>query len=295
MRPHPCPSCIRHSPLPPWLPLPHPVPPPPRYHRYLYDRMCVMWRCCREKNQPQFRQTGEAPKPQDEASAAKQAEEASRLHTAFMAMVRRLLDGKLDSNSFEDQCRALLGTNSYVLFTLDKLVYKLVKHMQVGGGRGLGGWIVCEQACAAGRRASWGLGATVSGSAAAQVKHLLVLPPRAPAGPLTHLDCAPSPVRARRWWRMSRPPSCGTCTPMSVRATRPSAMRCTAPMPTSCCMMRTATGALRVPVVLVECERGGGRFAAVGHLAGWWQQLASACCGDVKPSLPHPALESTQV
>jgi hypothetical protein len=26
--------------------------------------------------------------------------------------------------------RSLLGTNSYVLFTLDKLVYKLVKHMQ---------------------------------------------------------------------------------------------------------------------------------------------------------------------
>ena len=61
--------------------------------------------------------------PQDEAAV--QAE-AQRLHAAFMDMARRLLDGKLDSSSFEDQCRALLGTNSYMLFTLDKLVYKLV-------------------------------------------------------------------------------------------------------------------------------------------------------------------------
>ncbi|XVE75149.1 hypothetical protein DITRI_Ditri12bG0072300 [Diplodiscus trichospermus] len=31
---------------------------------------------------------------------------------------------------FEDDCRAMIGTQSYVLFTLDKLIYKLVKQLQ---------------------------------------------------------------------------------------------------------------------------------------------------------------------
>ncbi len=59
--------------------------------------------------------------------------EAQRLHREFMGLARRLIDSKggFDSNTFEDAVRSLLGTNSYVLFTLDKLIYKLVKHMQV--------------------------------------------------------------------------------------------------------------------------------------------------------------------
>lgn len=30
---------------------------------------------------------------------------------------------------FEGDCRAIIGTQSYVLFTLDKLIYKLVKQV----------------------------------------------------------------------------------------------------------------------------------------------------------------------
>jgi hypothetical protein len=43
----------------------------------------------------------------------------------------QVLDGHMDSSTFEDSCRALLGTNSYVLFTLDKLIQKFIKHMAV--------------------------------------------------------------------------------------------------------------------------------------------------------------------
>lgn len=63
--------------------------------------------------------------------AAARAEEAARLHREFMSMLRRVLDGHMDSSNFEDSCRALLGTNSYVLFTLDKLIQKFIKHMAV--------------------------------------------------------------------------------------------------------------------------------------------------------------------
>ena len=63
--------------------------------------------------------------------AAARAEEAARLHREFMSMLRQVLDGHMDSSTFEDSCRALLGTNSYVLFTLDKLIQKFIKHMAV--------------------------------------------------------------------------------------------------------------------------------------------------------------------
>ncbi|KAK7317314.1 hypothetical protein RJT34_01428 [Clitoria ternatea] len=37
----------------------------------------------------------------------------------------------VDNTIFEDDYRAIIGTQSYVLFTLDKLIYKLVKQLQV--------------------------------------------------------------------------------------------------------------------------------------------------------------------
>ncbi|KAK7362067.1 hypothetical protein VNO77_04167 [Canavalia gladiata] len=48
----------------------------------------------------------------------------------FMNALYNLLDGSSDSSKFEDDCRAIIGTQSYVLFTLDKLIYKLVKQLQ---------------------------------------------------------------------------------------------------------------------------------------------------------------------
>ncbi|KAJ4974388.1 hypothetical protein NE237_007562 [Protea cynaroides] len=50
--------------------------------------------------------------------------------TRFMSALYSLLDGSADNTKFEDDCRAIIGTQSYVLFTLDKLIYKLVKQLQ---------------------------------------------------------------------------------------------------------------------------------------------------------------------
>ncbi|XP_010692047.2 paired amphipathic helix protein Sin3-like 2 isoform X2 [Beta vulgaris subsp. vulgaris] len=51
-------------------------------------------------------------------------------YTSFMTALYYLLDGSSDNSKFEDDCRAILGNQSYVLFTLDKLIYKLVKQLQ---------------------------------------------------------------------------------------------------------------------------------------------------------------------
>ncbi|CAD5312288.1 unnamed protein product [Arabidopsis thaliana] len=48
----------------------------------------------------------------------------------FMDALYNLLDGSIDDNTkFEDECRAIFGAQSYVRFTLDKLVQKFVKHL----------------------------------------------------------------------------------------------------------------------------------------------------------------------
>uniref|UniRef100_A0A2P2MR97 Paired amphipathic helix protein Sin3-like 2 n=1 Tax=Rhizophora mucronata TaxID=61149 RepID=A0A2P2MR97_RHIMU len=51
-------------------------------------------------------------------------------YARFMAALYNLLDGSVDNAKFEDECRAIIGNQSYVLFTLDKLIYKLVKQLQ---------------------------------------------------------------------------------------------------------------------------------------------------------------------
>ncbi|WOK93445.1 paired amphipathic helix protein Sin3-like 4 isoform X2 [Canna indica] len=51
------------------------------------------------------------------------------LYAKFMSALYSLLDGSADNTKFEDDCRAIIGTQSYVLFTLDKLIYKVVKQL----------------------------------------------------------------------------------------------------------------------------------------------------------------------
>ncbi|PON76021.1 Sin3, C-terminal [Trema orientale] len=52
------------------------------------------------------------------------------LYERFITGLYNLLDGSSDNAKFEDECRAIIGNQSYVLFTLDKLIYKLVKQLQ---------------------------------------------------------------------------------------------------------------------------------------------------------------------
>ncbi|KAJ0971557.1 hypothetical protein J5N97_019516 [Dioscorea zingiberensis] len=54
----------------------------------------------------------------------------SDLYAKFMSALYNLLDGSADNTKFEDDCRSIIGAQSYVLFTLDKLIYKIVKQLQ---------------------------------------------------------------------------------------------------------------------------------------------------------------------
>lgn len=77
---------------------------------------------------------GEAPVEAKSSKGAAHADHAHSggrpLYQAFLGQVMALSDGSLDSTRFEEWCRANLGNHSYPLFTLDKLLQQLVKHLQ---------------------------------------------------------------------------------------------------------------------------------------------------------------------
>lgn len=51
--------------------------------------------------------------------------------TYFFELLSSLLSSIIDSTKYEDDCRSLLGAKSYVLFTLDRLVQKIYKQLQI--------------------------------------------------------------------------------------------------------------------------------------------------------------------
>jgi paired amphipathic helix protein Sin3a len=50
--------------------------------------------------------------------------------THFFELLSSLLSSTIDTTTYEDDCRTLLGAKSYVLFTLDRLVQKIYKQLQ---------------------------------------------------------------------------------------------------------------------------------------------------------------------
>ncbi|XP_051117485.1 paired amphipathic helix protein Sin3-like 2 isoform X2 [Andrographis paniculata] len=65
-----------------------------------------------------------------EAKQGTTKDDSSDSYSRFMSALFSLLDGSSDNSKFEDDCRSLIGNQSYVLFTLDKLIYKLIKQLQ---------------------------------------------------------------------------------------------------------------------------------------------------------------------
>ena len=52
------------------------------------------------------------------------------IYNHFLGQVFSLVEGSIDNARFEDFCRTLLGNKSYTLYTLDKIISQLMKHLQ---------------------------------------------------------------------------------------------------------------------------------------------------------------------
>ncbi|KAJ0229578.1 Paired amphipathic helix protein Sin3-like 2 [Hirschfeldia incana] len=81
-----------------------------RLHQILYERISSAKTYCHQRNTKYT----SSPDP----------------YARFMNALFSLLNGSAESSKFEDECRAIIGNQSYVLFTLEKLIYKLVKQLQ---------------------------------------------------------------------------------------------------------------------------------------------------------------------
>ena len=57
----------------------------------------------------------------------------SELYQHFLVCLRGLVNGSVDSTKYEDECRQLMGTGSYLLFSLDRVVAHAVKQLQILG------------------------------------------------------------------------------------------------------------------------------------------------------------------
>ncbi|PSC76597.1 Paired amphipathic helix isoform C [Micractinium conductrix] len=99
-----------------------------RLHQFVYERMHAARSCALQKACSISFSTlgGDEQKPVPEWNEA-----AGSMHTQFLELATALIEGRMDASAYEDDVRALLGMSSYVLFTLDKLVSKVVKQMQL--------------------------------------------------------------------------------------------------------------------------------------------------------------------
>ncbi|XP_072963808.1 paired amphipathic helix protein Sin3-like 4 isoform X1 [Typha angustifolia] len=61
---------------------------------------------------------------------SKETSSPDYLYDKFKLSLYNLLNGSADNLRFEDACLSLLGNQSYVLFTLDKLIYRVIQQLQ---------------------------------------------------------------------------------------------------------------------------------------------------------------------
>jgi histone deacetylase complex regulatory component SIN3 len=50
-------------------------------------------------------------------------------YPVFLDMVRSLLDGNMDTSSYEDSLREMFGIHAYIAFTMDKIIHNCVRQV----------------------------------------------------------------------------------------------------------------------------------------------------------------------
>lgn len=52
-------------------------------------------------------------------------------YSAFLEMVRNLLDGNMETSQYEDQLREMFTIHAYIGFTMDKLIQSIVRQVVI--------------------------------------------------------------------------------------------------------------------------------------------------------------------
>lgn len=57
--------------------------------------------------------------------------EIEEYYPTFLEMVRNLLDGNMETNTYEDQLREMFGIHAYIAYTMDKVVANAVRQVHL--------------------------------------------------------------------------------------------------------------------------------------------------------------------
>lgn len=116
-----------------------------RLHQLLYDRLYTAKNSGKDKKWKPFSTQNDeddieeeqetvndttADDGQETKGAVKKTNSVKKMkpYDKFLDLLFDFLGQNVDSVTYEDTCRSLLGTNSYLLFTLDKVIQRLIKH-----------------------------------------------------------------------------------------------------------------------------------------------------------------------
>ncbi|XP_036225718.2 paired amphipathic helix protein Sin3a isoform X3 [Bactrocera oleae] len=103
-----------------------------RLHAILCERLCTMYERAQmlaieeerhRSNRRESTATALRLKPKPEPHV-------DEYYPVFLEMLKNVLDGNMDSNSFEDSMREMFGIHAYISFTLDKVVSNAVRQLQ---------------------------------------------------------------------------------------------------------------------------------------------------------------------
>lgn len=56
--------------------------------------------------------------------------EVEDYYSAFLEMVRNLLDGNMEASQYEDSLREMFTIHAYIAFTMDKLIQSIVRQVR---------------------------------------------------------------------------------------------------------------------------------------------------------------------
>ena len=74
---------------------------------------------------------GEAAATRAQLLASLRREANGDMYQAFLSSLRQLVEGKMEASVYEDVLRTLLGTDAYILFTLQKIISQALKQLQM--------------------------------------------------------------------------------------------------------------------------------------------------------------------
>lgn len=57
--------------------------------------------------------------------------EVEDYYSAFLEMVRNLLDGNMEASQYEDSLREMFTIHAYIAFTMDKLIQSIVRQVSL--------------------------------------------------------------------------------------------------------------------------------------------------------------------